>query len=400
MTIVCALALSTLQDSPFRPLLALTPIMDGVLFEEEWLSMPSNGGAKGYLQWEPGTMYCAGSADMGEDIVVSIDRNGDGWLVGADNIELRFSFSWGEGSVSARTLDAARLEGPGWAQRTADDVTQVFGTQGDRWIVEVVLKKEGWENARVGNRIGVGLEALSHSASGGPAFLPRKLNYYQLAWDASEGLSETSTFRTSTKLREVAKDDSLSMEFEVSGGDMFSTAETRGEGFARSVVSLETRAFPSTDKRKRTRINYRSAVDPDAREGWRVLRSTLVDAKGNKTLLRTSFRVSELIVFDVALPETIEYSEAAQTINGSLAVCSTGVGRVEGEFFTNSPTGWKVEKGVSQKLLIYNPRGREKIGVRLVVPSKAVGANDLTFTVVIGDRVYTKTVTITVTKPG
>lgn len=393
-SLASALFVVSLQEPDSRPLLALTPVLNGSLFDEEWLSLPAQGGAKGFLQWEPGVIYFAGSADKGDDLIVSLDRNGDGWLVGKDNFEFRVSFVDGKGSLVARALDGTKRDGPAWITRSSDDVNAVFGTSGDRWFVEASLKG----SASLGSPLGAGMESLSARAGTGPAYLPRTMNFFRLSLDAAEGLPEAGIFKTSTRLREVAREDSLAVEFEVEEGGAYSTSETRGEGFARSSLSVVTRAFPPVDTKGRTRVSYQSAIEKDAMTGWRVLRSTLVDTKGNKTLLRTSFFVSELIVFDVSLPEILEYSEAAQIVNGSMSVRSTGVGRIEGEFFTNAPVGWVVEKGAAQKLLIYNPRGREKINLRMTIPAKANGSQNLTFTVVVGDQVYTKSVIIQIGK--
>lgn len=394
MTIACAIALVALQDDPYKPLLAVTPVMDGTLFDEEWLSTPTQGNAKGYFQWEPGTVYVAGSANLGEEIVVSIDQNGDGWLVGNDNIEFRVTYHEGKGSVSARTLDATLLDGPAWASRPASDFAPRFGTQGDRWIIEAALSAEGWSSVEAGRQIGIGIESVQKGITAPAPYMPRKLSFYRMAMEASDGLPADIELKTSTKLREVAKDDSLSMVFELSGGGFFATSETRGEGFARSALSVKTRAYPATDEKKRMRIDYDSVVDSGAMTGWRVLRSTLVDAKGNKALLRTSFKVTELVTFDVALPESLAFSEIDQSLSGSISVRSMGVGKIEGEFFANVPEGWRIDKGGPQRLMIYNPRGREKVNLRFVVPGKASGPQQVTFTVVVGEQVYTKSVTI------
>src|SRR5208283_2501321 len=69
--------------------LALTPKLDGKIDPEEWDPFSSQGGLDTYFQWEPRKLHMAARVPVGQDLIVSLDLKGDGWLVGKDNVEVR-----------------------------------------------------------------------------------------------------------------------------------------------------------------------------------------------------------------------------------------------------------------------------------------------------------------------
>src|SRR4051794_27770199 len=83
--------------------IAVTPKINGKLDEEEWDPLASDAATKTFFQWEPGRLHAAAAVPNGEDMVVSIDARGNGWLIGSDNLEIRV------GSKDGKTTFAARL---------------------------------------------------------------------------------------------------------------------------------------------------------------------------------------------------------------------------------------------------------------------------------------------------
>ena len=87
--------------------------LDGVADENEWEPFYSvtDGAIKGtfYCQWDDNFLYLAAKSDAPASLLFDIDAGGDGWLRGADNMEIVLG-GLGEGGVPAvlvRLLDAA-----------------------------------------------------------------------------------------------------------------------------------------------------------------------------------------------------------------------------------------------------------------------------------------------------
>ncbi|MEP6755544.1 MAG: hypothetical protein ABJA67_08595 [Chthonomonadales bacterium] len=127
------------------------PVLDGAINANEWdpLYTITEGTAKGtvYLNWDDEFVYIACRADQASMLVIDLDCNADGWLRGADNLELVIGPS-ADGSlpatVSARILDAAgNKDTPVWNEKVVD-VRQIQAVQklaGGAWMVEVAIPK-------------------------------------------------------------------------------------------------------------------------------------------------------------------------------------------------------------------------------------------------------------------
>ena len=101
-------------DEPNR--LALTPLMDGKVVNEEWDRLTDSPDLKTFFQWEPGQVYLGSIARLNQDVVWSLDMNGDGWLVGSDNLEVRLSYQNGGVQATLRKLDATNRSEPKWLE--------------------------------------------------------------------------------------------------------------------------------------------------------------------------------------------------------------------------------------------------------------------------------------------
>jgi hypothetical protein len=155
-------------DVPQPIRLELTPTLDGVIAPEEWDPFSSQT----YMQWEPGKVYIAGQMPAGKDLVLSIDRKGDGWLVGRDNIEFRVSQKDGKAVVTVRELDATAVRQPIWRERHDLEVAS-----------EAVIGEGG----------GTSFEAVFDDA--GLGLLPRKPRDEMLRLDIIDSLEDVTTYQ-------------------------------------------------------------------------------------------------------------------------------------------------------------------------------------------------------------
>ena len=127
------------------------PVLDGVINNNEWdpLYTITDGAAKGtiYLNWDDDFVYVACRADQASLLVIDLDCNADGWLRGADNLELVIGPS-ADGTlpatVSARILDAAgNKDTPVWNEKVVDtrSIQAVQKLAGGAWMVEIAIPK-------------------------------------------------------------------------------------------------------------------------------------------------------------------------------------------------------------------------------------------------------------------
>ncbi len=373
-------------------LLALTPVFDGRIVAEEWLPFVDSAGLQGYLQWEPGALHFAASVRVGRDLVVSLDPAADGWLNGTDNREIRVKWSDGQATVSVRGLDTSGRVGPIWKD-VEDTAVKVIGAAScDVWTVEGTYALG--KGARDGGAVGAQLNSVGSSEETGNAYLPRHMSYFRLGFDGSVGLPSGVTWKSDTRLREVAREDGVTMEFVIRGENQYSTAVVRGEGFARDDLSVVSRSVPTTGERGTPAFEYKSAIGASATPGWRIIQASLGNA-----VLRTSIKIAELVEIDVDLPETVGFSTKDRSIKGRVDVRSTGLGRIEGQYDVAVDPGWTVKRGGTQRIMIYNPRGREGINLEFVVPAGSQGDFPVSFTVSVGSQVFTRTVLIKITPP-
>ncbi len=378
------------SPAPDPVLLALTPVFDGRIVAEEWLPFVDEGGFSGYLQWEPGSLHFAASLPVGRDAVLSLDPSADGWLNGSDNREVRIAWSEGSATAVVRTLDTTGRSGPQWKETESSSIRVLGTASGDRWTVEGTYRLG--KAARDGGAIGALLKSVASGEDTGQAYIPRPLSYLRFGFDGSVGLPSSVTWKSDARLREVAREDGVTMEFVIRGENQYSTAVVRGEGLARDDLSIVSRPVPTSGQRGSSAFEYKSEIGASATPGWRIIQATLGDA-----VLRTSIKIAELVELDIDLPETVAYSAVDRSIKGRVDVRSTAVGRVEGQYDVVVDPGWTVKRGSAQRVMIYNPRGRERINLDFTVPGGSQGEFPVAFTVKVGSQTFTRTAIVKIT---
>src|SRR5690606_16230769 len=148
-------------------------------------------------QWEPDTYYWAMKLSNTEDAVFSLDANADGWLVGADNLELRVGMVEGEPRVKIRTMDATDPNGPQWVPGgIAPDALKIAAQPtADGWSVEAAFTPTVGQGPQSGKRIGARLDAIPANNDLAQAFLPRGMAFLVMALDSSLNLPPNFTWR-------------------------------------------------------------------------------------------------------------------------------------------------------------------------------------------------------------
>ena len=126
---------------------------------------------------------------------------------------------------------------------------------------------------------------------------------------------------------------------------------------------------------------------------------TLVGKDNEQTVLRSSFKIADLIDYDINLPKKLALDPEARIIRGSVNLRSNGLKRINGVFKFKAPEAWTATRGKESPFVIYHSRGVAKIPLEIIVPKDTVGVFPLTFTVTVGDKAITKTVYMPVGQP-
>ncbi len=381
--------------------LAITPAIDGVLADQEWDHLMDTEAGPVYFQWEPGKLYWAAKPAAGNDVIVSLDLNGDGWLVGNDNYEIRISTHGDLSTTGIRQLDATDRNGPVWItpRLGSHAITTIAKPGTENWAVEGSFNTEGLLEIKEDSRVGVRVDIMPSSFDSGPSYLPRNMAFLRLRFDKSVNLFSGLVWRPSISNRNVARFDPLKFKFNFTLEQDCPTLQqidVIGEGYARDAISQMTKPFPEPDRRSNASVDYQSGIQPDSPSGYRVLRATLLAADGRMAVIRTSFRIADLIDFEWDLPRQIRYSQESQVVRTTVTLRSQATGRIDGNFDYVLPDEWSARRGQSQGFLIYYPRGNAKITVEFMIPGGASGTFPVTLKARIGETELSRTMTVTV----
>ncbi len=384
-------------ETPVR--LAITPDLDGTIQAEEW--DPIGAAAAGtFFQWEPGRLYWAASAPQNQEIIVSLDYNADGWLVGDDNLQMRFRLVDGEMRLRVETLDATDPNGPTWKPGGVlpETVKYIAAVQGSRWTLEASYTPSYSQAPAPGKRIGMRMDVVPQGFATGEAFLPRSLAFLVLQLDSSLGLPRWMSWRPQFRSRSTAREDrfQMSYSFRREDGDVQPLLlSIRGEGLARAVMGEKKEPFPPFGT-GRVNVEFGSTIATESNPGWRVMRAEVSLPSGEPIVLRSSFRIAPLLDFSPRLPFAIKGSQDAQIIRGSVQLQSQFNGRVEGQFELTGPEEWTVTRGKKEGFLIYHPRGTAQVPVEFIVPRNTVGFWPLKMKATVGETVIEQTIFVSI----
>lgn len=400
---LCATSFQAVQDDFAKPFgvtqpvrLAITPLLDGKIDEEEWDTLSADGNCQSYFQWEPETLYWGAKLGDQQDAVLSLDTNADGWLVGDDNLEFRVTFANDQPTLSVRRLDATDPNGPKWVSSgvLTESIKLHTAKTEAGWSLEAAYTPPVSESPVQGQKYGVRIDGVATGADLGPPYEPRNVAFLNLQYDLGQNLPSGFSWKPDFLVRNVPVDDSFKVKYGFKRTEPvnFKQVDFRAEGEAKNLMAAGSRPFPAWDKKGRIGEEYATLISRGAPVGYKVLRLTLVGEDGSTTVLRSSFKISDLVEFDVNLPKSLKLDPDARIIRGSIDVRSNGLKRVNGEFNFKIPDAWTVTRGKTTNFTIYHSRGVSKVPVEFIIPKDTVGVFPLTFTAVIGEKTVTKTI--------
>lgn len=375
--------------------LALTPRLDGIIETEEWDALAEYQGINSFMQWEPGSLYLAGRVPNGKGALISLDLNGDGWLVGNDNIEILVT-----PSLRVRRLVENKQDGANWDSTPfLSDLVRVASANGNQfWSFETKVLDAGIAEFKSGKNIGVRVEAVDPAAAENPAYYPRRVQTVNLAMDRSFNLPEGVEWSPEFAARTVTPGQGIKLRltFKNKGEINLGRIDLRTLGAAASFTSTKNLPFPGFDKKKRAFVDYEANVTSGAPLGYTLLNARVTREDGVESLIQSSYSISEVLQVEPKLKVEKGEVGAPRMISGDLILRSNTTNRLKGKLFLDVPTGWSVRRGNDANVSIFNSRGISRQRVEIILPAGVQGLTPIPVRVQIGDRAVTQTVYVIV----
>lgn len=336
------------------------PVIDGMLSDNEWdaLYTVSDGPATGviYMNWDDENLYLAARADSPAWVVFDLDLNGDGWLRGADNVEIAVAPLNGSGAppVTLRLLDAAGTkDSPVWMDRAIDPKTiQVAAKMnGSASVVELAIPRgAAGLKPRSGATIGVRGDFLPGSAT----LTPTQPYEPHLLVDASLVESHVTSVagiapRLSIDDVKVVSGQNISATLDLSAQtDEITRVKSitwKGDGPAADLLKLvrDPNVAPIAYK-KPLRVKYNTVIPDTAPPGFYQLTVTAELDGGRSVVATKSFSVVE--PFTVSLrsePDVVKMAGDQNKCKAVVEVESAIRGYERGDVELDVPVGWVVE---------------------------------------------------------
>lgn len=391
--------LLSVQDAPFaaplpieQPLrLALTPVLDGRIANEEWQPIGAGSGVEGWFQWQPKQLHMAAKLPLDKKFVASLDLAGDGWLNGADNLEIVVEWNSGDPVVTSRRLDAARREGPAWLPADAYAKTAQYGVSADdtTWTIELTLHEVGDKLVPEGegNAVGVRLDAFGGDPQTLAPYLPRWTGPVNLVANLGTNLPEGLVWKPELGFRKVVPGEDIPVRLTFEGNDELGLEriEMRTEGLLEKESLMTAVPFPKFDRKGRAFVDYKTRIADSALLGWRIMRGTIQTPKG-PIVVRTSFEVTTPVTIELNLVRDERTKQGQRVLKFSVYLVSNTRNRLDGVLKMDAPSGWKLVAGHDQRFLIVATRGSVRRVIEAEVRDDVQGVFPLRFSALMGSR--------------
>ncbi len=390
-----------------------TPLIDGVLGDGEWdpFYTITEGPIKGtvYCNWDDNFLYLATRTEGAANVLFDVDLNGDGWLRGADNIEILIGSVSNGGTpvVSARLLDASNSKDtPVWNDTAIDPksiiVAQklVNGTQ----ILEIAIPKN---TASLQPRVGLNFGLRAEFLPAGPVtaftatapFEPHLLLEATLAVARVTGVAGINPKLTLSDLKCVAGQKlfaTLELTNQTDQNVVIKSVLWTGTGLSANVVNTlrEVNVKPIAGLKKQ-KLTYQTVLPENLSVGSYLL-TVAVDLDGGKTIQSAAaFTVVDALQVQMSSePQPVVVSGQTK-LAVDVEVTSAVPNHFRGEVELNVlPVGWLLDGNKKRSLFIDREDAKRVSRFPLKLPS-TTAAGDYTVEATVswhGQAWHTRTV--------
>ncbi len=345
---------------PFDPQrLRLKPILDGSIGESEWTPLYTigEGLVKGtvYLNWDEDNLYLAARMDQPGWLALNIDCNGDGWLRGADNLELLIPpiSDAAQPALTARILDAAgNKDAPVWNDKVVDprSIQVIEKVSGSGQVIEIAIPKGiAGLTPRVNANLGVRADFWVGVAApvSTPPYEPHLLIDVSMV-DAkavgAPGVSPRLVLEDTKVVPGQTLEATLEVSNQVDEDRTIRTVTWSGEGAAGDILkSLREVTVPPLKGLKTLKLKYASPLPLTAVPGFYQITATAQLDNGSSVSVTASFQVVEPFVLSVVTePEAI-------TVLGPIPckawveILNATPDSTRGDVEIEIPAGWEIK---------------------------------------------------------
>lgn len=365
-----------------------TPQIDGVLGDGEWdpFYTITDGMIKGtiYCNWDDNFLYLATRTDGAANVLFDLDLNGDGWLRGADNVELLIgsAANGGTPAISARLLDASNSKDtPVWNDTAIDPKALIVaekivnGTQ----ILEIAIPKNTASLApKVGQNFGVRAEFLppgpiANFVSTAP-FEPHLLVDATLAVARVTGIAGINPRLTLSDLKCIAGQKlfaTLELTNQTDQNVNIKSVLWTGTGLsANAVNTLRDVSVKPLLGLKKQKLTYSTLLPPNLSVGSYLLTVTVETEDGKSIQSAAAFTVVEPIKVQMASePQPLVVSGQTKLFV-DVDITSAVPDHFRGDMELNVvPNGWQLEGGAKRSVLVDREDAHRVSRYTLKVPS-------------------------------
>lgn len=342
------------------------PIIDGIIGNEEWSKCYTlqEGDVTGtiYLNWDDNNVYIAAQTDKPAWLVVDLDCNGDGWLRGADNLELTVPpmTAGSKPALTARILDALSInDSPTWNDTVVSpsSINMVEKTDGAGQVIEMAIPKGiAGLNPRENASMMFRADILPADATPVPTkpYEPHKLLDIILVDTRTvtvPGITPLLKLNDVNFIPGEKLDATLQIASQLSDPTQIQSVTWQGIGPASNLVNtLRQVNIPVIKPLKNITLKYHSQIPNNAILGYYQFETDGVLTNGKTFSNTISFAVVEPFNLSITTtPSSVAINSVGETqLKVDVNIYSAVPGYAQGEVELATPSGWDI-KGRSKK---------------------------------------------------
>lgn len=365
--------------------LKLRPTLDGEIGPSEWspFATISDGPVVGtvYLNWDDDFLYIAYRTEAPAWCIVNVDTAGDGWLRGADNLELVVSpvDTAASAPLTVRVLDAAvNRDAPIWNDSAikAADIALMVRRAGSGQVVEMAVPRGmAGLSLRPGALLGFRADFLpagTTPVSTAPyePHLLLDINLVESRAVGATGIVPRLSLADSQLVSGQDLEATLELINQVDTPRTIRSVSWTGIGPAQNYLkTLREVALPAVNGLKTTRLRYSSPLPDTIIPGVYQFEVTAVMDDGSTVAANTSFSVQEQfeIQLDAEPPQVALIGPTE--IKLTVTVRSAVPGFKKADVVITPPASWEIKGKPKRSVNIHREDGTVRVVYTAIVPS-------------------------------
>ena len=365
---------------PTNPqILRRTPLLDGSIQDSQWSPFytVSSGPITGtvFLDWDDNYLYVGARTNQAASLVIDLDANDDGWLRGADNLELVVGSAGPNQKpvVTARLLDASSgKDAPVWTTQSLDISTILTAGRminGTQEVTVAIPKDMANLSLHAGNRIGLRVDFLPPISPALYAPTAPYMPHLLLEADMVDAQAETvpgiNPHLTLSDYRCIAGEKlfaTLNLQNQTDQKVPLRYVLWEGVGSSASAVdTLKVVAPPDIPSKGELKLPYKTILPPDLVPGAYTLDVTAELPDGRKVESAASFTVVEAIRAQMASHPDPILVVGTTKLDLQITINSAVPDHFRGQLeLTRYPAAWQLQGKPLRSVVVY---GEDKTAI-------------------------------------